>query len=66
VTDPIVAYVLFTDGVKRPVYQEPSDRQYVFDEDEKVYGVWYLPPEEQERIGPDLVVDDGDQDEIPF
>jgi hypothetical protein len=29
-----------------------------------VYGVWYLPPEE--RIGPDLVVGDGDQVEIPF
>ena len=62
-TDPIVAYVFFTDGAKRPVYQEPSGRQYVFDEDEKVYGVWYLPPEE--RLGPDLIVDDG-LDEIPF
>ena len=62
VTDPIVAYVLFTDGAKRPVYQEASGRQYVFDEGEKVYGVWYLPPEE--RLGPDLVVDCGDEDEI--
>jgi hypothetical protein len=36
-TDPIVAYVLFTDGAKRPVYQEPSGKQYVIDDEgEKV------------------------------
>ncbi len=39
-TDPIVAYILFTDGAKRPVYQEPSGKQYVIDDEgEKVYGL---------------------------
>jgi hypothetical protein len=60
-TDPIIAYVLFTDGAKRPVYQEPGGKQYVIDDEgEKVHGVWYLPPEE--RIGPDFVIGD----DIPF
>jgi hypothetical protein len=59
--NPIIAFVLFTDGAKRPVYQEPSGKQYVIDDEgEKVHGVWYLPPEE--RIGPDFVVGD----DIPF
>jgi hypothetical protein len=32
-TDPIVAYLLFTDGAKRPVYQEPSGKQYMIDDE---------------------------------
>lgn len=52
----IIAYVWFTDGVKRPVYQEPDGRQFVIDGDgDKVYGVWYIP--EEERIGPDAIVE---------
>lgn len=55
-TDPVVAHIWFTDGVKRAVYQEPSGRQYVLDGDgEKVHGVWYIPPEE--LIGPDAIVE---------
>jgi len=50
--DPIIAYVRFVDGARRPVYLEAGGKQYVFDDEgEKVYGVWYLPLEE--RIGPD-------------
>ncbi len=51
-TDPIVAHIWFTDGVKRTVHQEASGRQYVLDEDgEQVHGVWFIPPEE--LIAPD-------------
>jgi hypothetical protein len=32
ITDPIIAYGLFTDGAKRPVYQEPGGKQYVIDD----------------------------------
>jgi hypothetical protein len=55
-TDPIIAYTWFTDGVKRAVYLEASGKQYVLDEEgEKVHGVWYIPPEES--FGPDIIVD---------
>jgi hypothetical protein len=30
--DPIIAYVKFTDGAKRPVYLEASGKQYVVDD----------------------------------
>jgi hypothetical protein len=41
-----IASVRFVDGVTRPVYEE-SGRQYVYDEEgERVYGVWFLSPEE--------------------
>ena len=41
-----VAYTLFTDGVWRPVCEDDRG-QFVIDEDEcKVRGVWYIPPEE--------------------
>jgi hypothetical protein len=43
--DEHVADVEFTDGVWRPVYQQPDGRQYVIDASgEPVYGVWYIPP----------------------
>ena len=45
--DPIIAYVTFVDDTKRPVFEELGGRQYVLDDDaERVYGVWYIPPEE--------------------
>jgi len=50
--DPIIAYVRFVDGTRRPVDLEAS---VLGCDGEKVHGVWYLPPEE--RIGPDAVVD---------
>lgn len=57
-TDSIIAYIWFADGVKRPVYQSADGRQYVVDDEgEKVYGVWYIPPEE--RTGPDIIVQCG-------
>jgi hypothetical protein len=48
--DPIVAYVDFLDGIRRPVNEEIGGRQYVYDDDgEKVYGVWCIPREECDR-----------------
>src|SRR5258706_3915961 len=40
-----IAFVQFTDGM-RPVYEE-NGRQFTYDnEGERVYGVWYIPPDE--------------------
>jgi hypothetical protein len=40
-----VAFIEFTDGVRRPVIEEPSGRQYVLDGDgEPVYGIWAPAP----------------------
>jgi hypothetical protein len=37
----------FTDGAWRPVYETPSGRQYIIDEEgEQVFGVWFVPREE--------------------
>lgn len=45
--DPIVARILFVDGIWRDVYEQPDGGQYVFDQDaEPVYGVWFIPREE--------------------
>ena len=42
-TDPIVAYIRFTDGVKRPVCEKASGKQYVVDGNgKKVRGVWHV------------------------
>jgi hypothetical protein len=43
--DEIVARVLFTDGTWRNVYEQPNGRQYVIEDAEPVFGVWYIPPE---------------------
>jgi hypothetical protein len=58
--DPIVAYVEFVGGAMRPVYEEPSGRQYVYDNDgERVYGVWFIPREKCDRptVAPDKASD---------
>lgn len=48
--DPVVAHVDFLDDVRRPVYEQPDGRQYVYDNDgEQVYGVWFIPREEWDR-----------------
>ena len=53
--DNVVAWSEFTDGVLRAVYEEPSGRQYVIDNDgERVYGVWFIPREECDQP---LIVD---------
>lgn len=45
-SEPIV-WVWFNDRWRRPVYEESDGRQFVIDDDgEKVYGVWYFPPDE--------------------
>ncbi len=41
-----IAWVTFTDG-PRPIYEEPEGRQFTYDDEgERVYGIWYIPPEE--------------------
>ena len=56
-TEPI-AYLWFTDGEKRPVFEDAAG-QYVFDgEEEKVRGVWFIPADECDVP----VVVDGRQD----
>jgi hypothetical protein len=42
-----VAHVQFTDGCFRPVF-EADGRQFVITDDgERIYGVWYIPPEDR-------------------
>jgi hypothetical protein len=46
--DKLVAYRLFTDRVRQPIFEEPSGRQYIIcdDDSSRWYGVWFIPPEE--------------------
>lgn len=58
--DPI-AHIDFVDCIQRRVYEEPSGRQYVVDDDcEPVYSVWYVPPEVLAEMFGDkpVIVDD--------
>jgi hypothetical protein len=44
--DPVIAHVDFADGVSRPVFEQLDGRQYVQDDEgERVYGLWFIPPE---------------------
>jgi hypothetical protein len=43
--DPVIAYVDLVDGTRRPVFEQLDGRQYVLDEDERVFGVWHIPPD---------------------
>jgi hypothetical protein len=44
--DPIIAHVNFTDGTRRPVFEQLDGRQYVLEEEgDRVYGVWYIQPD---------------------
>ena len=44
ITDQIVAYVDFLDGVRRAVYEQLDGRQYVIGYDgEPEHGVWWMP-----------------------
>jgi hypothetical protein len=53
VDEAILGFVLFTDGVRRPVYAN-GDRQFVVVDGKKVYGLFLIP--EQERSDFPLVV----------
>jgi hypothetical protein len=54
-TDPIVAYRVFTDGATRPIYEDWNGKKYVFDDDgNRVYGVWFIP--ESETIEAPIIV----------
>ena len=44
--DPVIGRRLSADGVTRPVYLDTAGKQYVLGpDDERVTGVWVLPPE---------------------
>lgn len=44
-SDPVVAYIVCTDGEKRPVFEDQVG-QYIIDQDGDVWrGVWYIPPD---------------------
>jgi hypothetical protein len=46
-SDEVVAYIVFADGRRRPVYQDATGWQYVVDDDgEPVQGAWYIPRDE--------------------
>jgi hypothetical protein len=45
VSQPILGHVLFTDGVRRPVYRD-GDRQFVIEDGERVYGLYVIPEED--------------------
>ncbi len=54
-----VAYRLFTDGSRRPVYDD-GERQWVEDDDNRVYGVSFIPREVCDTpivVGDDLPAD---------
>jgi hypothetical protein len=56
-----VAYQLFADGNRRPIFDN-GQRQWVVDNDgNKVYGVWYVPREECDTP---IVVGDSDSDDF--
>jgi hypothetical protein len=42
-TESIIGQSEFTDGAVRTVYQGDDGRQFVFDDDERVVGVWLDP-----------------------
>jgi hypothetical protein len=40
--DALIAHVNFTDGVRRPVFEQLDGHQYVVDEAERIYGASYI------------------------
>ena len=53
--DPIIAFVNFTDGTSRAVFEKVDGHQYVVnDEGDPVFGVWFIPKDE---IDLPLIVD---------
>jgi len=51
-----VAFIEFTDGVMRPVYEDDDGKQFVVDgRGKQVFGVWYIPREDVDRP---VIVDD--------
>ena len=43
--DAIVCYTFFTDGIRRPVFEDAAGQYVIGDDGEAVRGVWYIPPE---------------------
>ena len=42
----LLGKLAFTDGTIRDVFTDPDGRHFIFDEDERVDGVWLIPEEE--------------------
>ena len=50
----LIAYIEMTDGTKQPVFQEDS-RQFILDDDERVYGDWYVEMEPERYEVPVII-----------
>ena len=42
-TDPIVCYTFFTDGIRRPVFEDSLGQYVIGDDGEPIRGLWYTP-----------------------
>ena len=43
--DPPVCYTFFTDGIRRPVFEDAIGQYVIGDDGEPVRGPWYISPE---------------------
>ena len=43
--DPIVCFTFFTDGIRRPVFEDAVGQYVIADEGESIRGLWFIPPE---------------------
>ena len=43
--DPTVCYAFFTEGIRRPVFEDAIGQYVIGDEGEPIRGLWYIPPE---------------------
>ena len=43
--DPIVCYTFFTDGIRRPVFEDAIGQYVIGDDGEPIRGLWYIRPE---------------------
>ena len=48
--DPIVCYTLFTDGTRRPVFEDAVGQYVIGDDGEPIRGLWFIPPEADSPI----------------
>ena len=55
--DPIIGYVDFVDGSKRPIFDDGQTQYVINDEGERVHGIFMIP--EEERCDLPVIVDTG-------
>jgi hypothetical protein len=53
----IIGYRLFVDGLRRPIYEDAQGQCVLNDECERVYGLYIL-QEEEESCDPSVMVDE--------